>query len=247
MKVTTILSVAFAALMIAGCSDKKPAEQKDGIGLQTKIDGDSTLYGLACDGCTDSVLVFLPGKGGDPVTYNIIGAMEHHKVLGRPSVGDWVCIIVNGNDTTKADLVINLDKLKGNWARLEMPTLLKRVNNDDLLSDAEEHERDSVLKSQLVPQEIGFSLKRHYVAMPIGLWRPNVDPESPVVFPKPKPYTKWHIFNGHLVLTEGSFALADSLKKKEEKHDTVDIILLQTDSLRIRYNDGTERGYYRKK
>ncbi len=247
MKLTTTISIVLAALTMAACGNNKKAEEpKNSIGLQTKIDGDSTLYGLACDGCTDSVLVFLPGQGGDPVTYNIIEAMKKRRVVGRPSVGDWVCIIVNGKDTTKADLVINLDKLKGSWARLEMPTLKKKMNTNDLLSEAEEQQRDSTLKAQLVPQEIGFMLKRHYVAMPIGLWRPNVDPESPVVFPKPRPYTKWHIFNGHLVLTEGSFALADSLKKKEEKHDTVDIILLQTDSLRIRYNDGTERGYYRK-
>ena len=226
MKLTTTISIVLAALTMAACGNNKKAEEPEkSIGLQTKIDGDSTLYGLACDGCTDSVLVFLPGQGGDPVTYNIIEAMKKRRVVGRPSVGDWVCIIVNGKDTTKADLVINLDKLKGSWARLEMPTLKKKMNTSE---------------------EIGFTLKRHYLAMPIGLWRPNVDPESPVVFPKPKPYTKWHIFNGHLVLTEGSFALADSLKKKEEKHDTVDIILLQTDSLRIRYNDGTERGYYRK-
>ena len=47
-------------------------EKPDGnVGTSTKIEGDSTRYGLACEGCTDSVLVFLPGTGGDPVTYNI--------------------------------------------------------------------------------------------------------------------------------------------------------------------------------
>lgn len=244
MKTKTIIMIAAAALFAAACGNKQEVKPEKAIGLQTKIEGDSTLYGLACDGCTDSVLVFLPGQGGDPVTYNIIEAMKHQKVLGRPEVGDWVCLLVNAEDTTKADIVIDLDKLKGDWARLEMPTLKAKMNTGDLLSEAEKQERDSAFHAQMVPQEIGFSLRRHYEARPIGLWRPNVDESSPIVYPKPKSYTKWHIFNGHLVLTEGTFGVNNV--KDEEKYDTVDIVLLQTDSLRIRYNDGLERGYYRK-
>ncbi|MBQ7424140.1 MAG: hypothetical protein IJV19_05310 [Prevotella sp.] len=245
MKTKTLLMIVAAALMEAACGNKQKMEPKQTIGLQTKIEGDTTLYGLACDGCTDSVLIFLPGQGGDPVTYDILEAMKHHRILGRPKVGDWVCIIVNGEDSTKADMAINLDKLKGTWVRMEMPTLKKKMNTNDLLSEEEKEERDSAFMAQMVPQEIGFSLRRHYEARPIGLWRPNVDEDSPIVYPKPKSYTKWHIFNGHLVLTIGSLMAKENEKVKEE-HDTVDITLLQTDSLRIRFKDGTENGYSRK-
>ena len=58
-----------------------------------KAKGDSTLYGLACDGCTDSVVVFLPYEGGDPVTYEIIDALRMGKVFGRPKIGDRLALI----------------------------------------------------------------------------------------------------------------------------------------------------------
>ena len=45
MKLTTTISIVLAALTMAACGNNKKAEEPEkSIGLQTKIDGDSTLY-----------------------------------------------------------------------------------------------------------------------------------------------------------------------------------------------------------
>ena len=247
---TLLIIFAVGILVSTSCSNKTEEPQKT-VGTSTKIKGDSTLYGLACDGCTDSVLVFLSGQGGDPVNYNIIDASKNRKVIGRPQVGDWVCLIVNGTDKKKADLVINLDRLKGTWVNLEKPWLRKRLDAPSLGNmDAEtKHRIDSMIKIQLKPVEIGFALRRHYEARPVGLeYSRNKNQDNPVVYPTPKFYTEWHIFNGKLVLTEGALRMGNQRKVKTKyKSDTVEIVMMLRDSLRIRYKDGKEKGFYRKK
>lgn len=232
------------------CSNKTE-EPKKTVGTSTKIKGDSTIYGLACDGCTDSVLVFLSGQGGDPVNYDIIDASKNGKVIGHPQVGEWVCLIVNGKNKKKADLVINLDRLKGTWVNLEKPWLRKRIDAPSLGNmDAEtKHRIDSMVNMQLKPVEIGFSLRRHYAARPVGMeYSRNRNQDNPVVYPTPKFYNEWHIFNGKLVLTEGALAMGSRRTvKRKYTSDTVDIVLMLRDSLRIRYKDGKEKGFYRKK
>ncbi len=61
-----------AAVLTASCGSKQQQPNHDyaddAISLHKNLPGDSALYGLACDGCTDSVLVFLPYSGGDPDT-----------------------------------------------------------------------------------------------------------------------------------------------------------------------------------
>lgn len=241
-----ILRTLLAALLIASCGgrDAKQSDDNPNVGTSTKIAGDSTLYGLACEGCTDSVLVFLPGTGGDPVVYNIIDATERHHVIGRPATGDWVAVVLNAADKQKADLVVNLDELKGQWVQLVSPTLRHNVD-DELLSDDERAERDSILQERLKPIEMGFALKRHYVAQAIGTMRAmRQSDDDPVVFPMPKRYVEWHIFNGRLVLKQRP-TKEDSLRKRLNVCDTADLLLLTRDSLRLRFSDG-EQGYHRK-
>lgn len=251
MRQFTLLIIFAVGILVGTSCSNKTEEPKKTVGTSTKIKGDSTLYGLACDGCTDSVLVFLSGQGGDPVNYNIIDASKNRKVIGRPQVGDWVCLIVNGTDKKKADLVINLDRLKGTWVNLEKPWLRKRLDAPSLGNmDAEtKHRIDSMIKIQLKPVEIGFALRRHYEARPVGLeYSRNKNQDNPVVYPTPKFYTEWHIFNGKLVLTEGALRMGNQRKVKTKyKSDTVEIVMMLRDSLRIRYKDGKEKGFYRKK
>lgn len=251
MRQFTLLIIFAVGILVSMSCSNKTEEPKKTVGTSTKIKGDSTLYGLACDGCTDSVLVFLSGQGGDPVNYNIIDASKNRKVIGRPHVGDWVCLIVNGTDKKKADLVINLDRLKGTWVNLEKPWLRKRLDAPSLGNmDAEtKHRIDSMIKIQLKPVEIGFALRRHYEARPVGLeYSRNKNQDNPVVYPTPKFYTEWHIFNGKLVLTEGALRMGNQRKVKTKyKSDTVEIVMMLRDSLRIRYKDGKEKGFYRKK
>lgn len=248
MRNNTILIIAAILALVSGCGSKEEQKPEKTVGLSTSIKGDSTLYGLACDGCTDSVLIFLPGKGGDPVTYDIIEARKRQRIIGHPSVGDWVCLIVNGKDKKKADLVIDLDQLKGEWVNLEKPVRRKKADFGIKMDEETQAEIDSMLEEQMKPVEIGFALKRSYTAQPIGYqYSRNQSEDSPVIYPTPKRYSEWHIYNGKLVLTERSRSL-DSLQAAKEKpnSDTVDILFMVKDTLRIRYKDGTEKGYYRK-
>lgn len=249
MRAFAITVIAAAALAVMSCGRKNGTPAEKPIGTSTAIEGDSTLYGLACDGCTDSVLVFLPGQGGDPVVYNIIDAMRRRRVAGHPRVGDWVCLTLDSADRSKADIVIDLDELKGTWVQKVMP----KIRNTETFIDSDKEVQameDSILKARMVPVEIGFSLKRHYTAAPTGIRHPaNLESEeSPVVYPTPKFYTEWHIFNGRLVLTEGALTMQNSKTrtKKKYENDTVDIVMLTKDSLRLKFKDGNVRGYYRK-
>jgi len=244
------LAAAAIAVMLQCCGNKAAEEPAKSVGLSTAIEGDSTLYGLACDGCSDSVLVFLPGQGGDPVTYSIIQARKRQRVIGRPRVGDWVCLIVNAEDKHKADLVIDLDELKGNWVSLEKPERrqLPHVGPRPKMEPEERAMMDSMMKAELQPIEIGFALKRHYTAAPIGMRAATSgDDEDRVVYPTPKRYTGWHIYNGRLVLIEQQRGGGDAQQPDTvSRNDTVDIVLMMKDSLRLRFADGTVRGYYRK-
>lgn len=243
----SVLWLAMAtACLLAGCGGKpSPSEQPDGnVGTSTKIEGDSTRYGLACEGCTDSVLVFLPGTGGDPVTYDIVDAFMHSRVIGRPKTGDWVAVVLNGEDSLKADMVINLDELKGQWVQWVAPTLRKKPMAEGLTEEVQE-EIDSLLRERLKPVEIGFALKRHYAAQPIGLLHSlSSSDDDPVEFPIPKRYSEWHVFNGRLILKIRP-TKEDSLKNRLEIGDTAEFLLLSRDSLRLRFKDG-EKGYSRK-
>jgi len=239
-----ILIAAAAALMTCACSSPPKQSDDTNIGTSTKIEGDSTLYGLACEGCTDSVLVFLPGSGGDPVTYDIIDATLHGRVIGKPKTGDWVAVVLDSSNPKKGDMVINLDELKGQWVELVHPTLRDRSSNIDV-SDSEQAELDSLLRERMKPIEMGFALKRHYVAQPIGTFRAmSRGDDDPVVFPVPKRYIGWHIYNGQLVLQIRP-TRDDSLHQRLNICDTAQLLLLTRDSLRLRFSDGP-RGYYRK-
>lgn len=232
--------------MSCGGKEHKKVTDSDSITVETRHKGDSMLYGLACDGCTDSVTVMLPDSGGDPVTFNIIRAMKQHKVMGRPTTGDRIAIMVNPNDRSRADMVIVIDELKGKWVNMVMPTVREKMHvhaNETAEMIAEE---DSVLQSLMVPKEMGFVLKNQYVAEPVGRQRSagTLDDESPVVYPRVKRYAGWRLYNGKLLLQEGR----SKASKRPLTTDTAEIVFLLKDSLRLRFkNDGkmVEKGFYR--
>ena len=246
MKNTLFISV-FAAVMtsaLSACGGKGSNTKEENVpadsmaySIVKKAKGDSTLYGLACDGCTDSVVVFLPYEGGDPVTYEIIDARRLGKVFGRPKIGDRLALIVNPEDKEEALLVINIDELKGAWCNTFMPKFR------DLDKMPQRLQRrimtnmpDSVRQKLLVPKEFGFEIKGSNTVSPIGLRQmaQTTDEMSPVEYPKQKRYSEWHIYNGHLLL-----------ETKKHGIDTADIVLLRPDTLVLRFKD-KEQGYYRK-
>lgn len=249
MKRNIVYILLIASMVIVSCGSKTGNDNNnnDSLSVKEKAKGDSTLYGLACEGCTDSVLVFLSFYGGDPVTFDIIEASKKKRIIGKPETGDWVGVVLNTDDRRKADMVIDLDQLKGTWVYMAMPRLRERKNNSTNVY-VDKHEEDSILKTLLVPREQGFSLKRNSVAEPVGLgFRNAAGKQSPVIYPEVKIYTDWSIFNGKLVLSGNDVKSVGTNDKTREKavSDTAEFVFMMKDSLQLRFKDGV-KGYYRK-
>ena len=118
---------------------------------------DSTVYGLACEGCTDSLLILLPLDGSDPDTFNIFNAQIQHKIFGRPTIGDQMAVIRNAQDSTTADLVINIDRLQGEWRYLVTPRLRRRLADSSALQQPV-NLPDSFVRRWLQPKEYGYDI-----------------------------------------------------------------------------------------
>lgn len=257
MKTSTIYILFLAIFMMIACGkqEKKADETpKEFNGLEVK---DGMVYGLACEDCNDTFLVMIPSADlkGKPVKFNILRAFKKLRVVGRPEVGDWCAVMLNPKDSTVADMVINLDMLKGKWAHLVMPTekenARQMINLEDVNADP-----DSVLQQFMVPVERGFQLKRHSKAASIGvsLLGKTVEEENNYVeYPSASNYASWRVAYGQLILSEADSILDpnDPLLKKKIlnkncEHDTVDLVMLQKDSLQIGYH-GKISSYYRVK
>ncbi len=249
--------ILVATLLIAACGGKKDDGQPT-EGHATKdlmLKEDKTIYGLACEGCNDSVVWLLPSKG-DPVKYDIIDAARNHKVIGKLRVGDWIGIVRNPEDSTVADFVIDLDQLKGSWCYIVMPKLRDWEKLSKRQQARIERDMPDSLKEQyLIPREYGFTLKRQFQASSIGYvpTATSLEDESPVVYPKMAYYFEWHILNGQLILSRYASdpPLEARLNKKDQNikmpdviTDTINVDFLSDDSL-VLSSDGITRSYYR--
>jgi len=248
---TYFLPIILALIALGACTSRhKNANLKPQTSNVNRLPGDRSVYGLACDGCTDSVLVLLPEDGSDPVKYDIIDAMHAHQVMGRPKVGDWVAVVPNAKDSLTADFVVDIDELKGVWCYLVEPTLRDRGQmNERARRRIEADMPDSLREALFVPREYGFALKRNWEARSIG-YVPQVDPledESPVEYPPLGYFTEWHLWNGKLVITSGQPQTSqDGVSVvADQRQDTCDIVLLMKDSL-VLSSEGQTRGYYRR-
>jgi hypothetical protein len=182
-------------LTIACGSNQQPTVTDvadDAISLKKNLPGDSALYGLACYGCTDSVLVFLPYSGGDPDTFDIINAFLQHRIYGRPRIGDELAVTVNPEDRDEALSVVNMEMLKGEWCYQVLPQLRtlesmhKRMQRRMI-----ERMPDSLRQLMMTPREYSLRLKRDYTASARGGMRrrTTTDDMSPVEYPSIKRYT----------------------------------------------------------
>ena len=246
MKRNVYLVILALIAVIVGCgtSGNQPTENTV-IDEQQNLPGDSTRYGLACDGCTDTIVVFLPYSGGDPDTFNILEASRNHQVFGRPQIGDRLALVCNQQDSCVADIVIDLDQLAGQWCYQVKPRLRQRADIDKATM-----ERmlaaipDSVMKRLLQPHEQGFTLNGDGTARPVGMTRraTSSDEQSPVEYPHQKHYREWRILNGQLLLSE---TRRDTLGNSQVVScDTARLVLLRRDSLVLCIGD-TVQGYYR--
>lgn len=252
MKIKRILPLLIvAALIIIGCGGEKKSQVKteNDVVKDVRLPGDSTFYGLACEGCTDSVLVVLPSDDSDPVTFNIIEAMRYHKVFGRPKIGDMVAVVINTENKHKADMVIDLDELNGTWVYLSMPKMKKHgPMGKPMAAPKPDPERDSMMKAMMVPIEQGFKIKKNNQMEPVGMQfnTTTLTGDSPLEYPQVKYYKDWNILNGKLVLTEGTIEMGNKKRRKARpSRDTVDIVLMMKDSLQLKFKDGI-KSYYRK-
>ena len=247
----TFFFLLLTAILLYACGNKHNQAMQEtraeAISLHENLPGDSAIYGLACDGCTDSVLVFLPYSGGDPDTFDIINARQENRIYGRPHIGDELAVILNPEDRDEALVVIDVEELKGTWCYMVEPTLRtpdkmhKRMQRRMM-----ERIPDSVKQQMMTPREYSLRPKRdNTVQARGGMYRQTTtDDMSPVEYPSVKRYTDWHLYNGHLVLKADTMGIF-SKEGDVPTVDTVEIVLLVKDSLVLRFPDH-QQSYYRK-
>lgn len=254
MRFKSILLIIAVVTLLASCGQRKDAGEDSRMGHtndELRLKGDRTIYGLASEGCTDSVVVLLPNDGSDPVRYNIIDATRNHKIMGKLKVGDWIGIVTNPNDPKVADLVIDLDQLKGIWCYIVMPQIRDYATMSPRLQKRMmQNMPDSLKRLYMIPREYGFWMKRHWTAQSVGYVpaASSLEDESPVVYPRLSFFTEWHIWNGKLVMTSGQVKMkkdSDNYEVTDLRYDTCDIDYLQNDSL-VLSSEGITRSYYRK-
>ena len=238
----SLFALLLSALLVS-CYDNRPATVVQPANIHA--DGDSTFYGLVCEGTNDTILVFLnnPYDGADPDTLNILQAMKEQRVLGSLRIGDKVAVLRDTADTTSARLLIVVEDLMGQWCYKVKPTLRKTADKDgQSTAHVISQLSDSIRQLLDEEREYGFVLKIDSMVRNIGARGTSADDESPVVYSKPKRYVQWFLRNGKLLLT---VLHPDSLISAEQEADTADIIKLTPDSLVLRFSEG-EQGYYRK-
>jgi len=246
------LLLVSAIMLATACGQEKSGEQTEQTSAKAKrLQGDSCVYGLACDGCTDSVLVLLPEDNSDPVRYEIIDARRTGKMFGHPKIGDRMALLLSPDDSLVAELVVDMEQLKGTWCYTVMPQMRAFENMSKRLQRRMERDMpDSVRQRLFVPREYGFTLSSSYTARPVGMMRSggDADDDSPVVYPEAKAYSELHIWNGELVLTRHARGAAGQKKKAPAAiNDTAKIDFLGPDTLSLTFHDGTQQGYYKRK
>lgn len=225
----TLLPLAIAALMVCACADTKKVPETAVPFHYDTLPGDSTLYGLAGDGTTDSILIMLPYSCEGLDTFDIIEAREQHRIMGRPHIGDELAVILRNDSTRQADMVVNVSTLQQKWCYMAQPVLRHQPPRPL---------PDSVMRKLMTPREYALRLMRGGTAFTMGSRHSSSDAMSPVEYPKQKRYTGWRLFNGRLLL------FADSTS--QQAPDTADIVLMRRDSLVLRFSDH-EQAFYRQK
>ena len=243
-------------LTLFSCGRQKVSEEQImQIDVSKQIVNDSMIYGLACEGTNDSVVVIYPLSGEDPVTYSCIDAYKAKHIIGKPEIGDWIGIMIDKNDSTAASMIINLDLLKGTWTYPVMPTFKDFKNLSEKMRKRMEAKAikelpDSEKALYLIPREYGFSLKRNHIAQSVGMvYSGNgMNDDSPVEYPEVKLYEQWFSWNGRLILVSAKMLSPDAMGKKHKQEivfDTLDFVSLSGDSLILTYKNN-RIGFHRK-
>lgn len=239
-------AISFIILLFAFAACHQTASHDNAVTPAINASNDSTIYGLACEGSNDTVIIFLrePYTGGNPDTLGILKAMQHQQVFGTIHTGDRLAILQSQEDSTQAKLVIVMERLLGTWCYLQKPSLRQRADMEGLteqevlatLPDSVRNMLDNAL-------EYGFTLKIDSMALPLWNSKMNQDAESPIEYPKLKLYRQWCINNGKLLLTESFTDSAGVMQFMGQ--DTAQLVTLSDDSLVLRFTE-EQQSYYRK-
>lgn len=234
------MAAVMTALMTscAGKADKNASADESGIvEYHENAPGDSTLYGLACDGCNDSIVMILPYAGGNPDTFNIVRAMKRNKIYGEPRIGCRMALTVNPLRHDEAQQVIVLDDIEQQWSFKLMPEIIGE-------------QPDSVVERLMVPREYSYHFKSNNQMRTMGntYHTGTSDEQEPAIYPEIKQYNKWSIYNGKLILAYDvqNIITADNdtlLPSVSEVSDTAEIVYMATDSLVLRIKDRLKEFY----
>ena len=240
MKRTAFVSlfVAITLASVTGCSESgRPSENEHNQEF-VRVDGDSTVYGITAEGTNDSILVFLPlpYNGSDPDTVSILEARRNRRFYGWPDTGDDVAILRSSEDSTKAKCVIMIQDLLGRWNYEVYPTLRHTPVSENKIP---QHLKDMLA----LTREYTLMLKDDFTAYNLAERGHADDDQSPIIYPKARRFTQWHLYNGRLVFTETKRDSHDN--RMPVCTDTVDIVKLRRDTLVLQFADG-EHTYYRK-
>lgn len=249
-KLVFIFCLFFSSLVTLVSCNTKEMKDAEKPAYTVRLQGDNAVYGLACDGCNDTIVVVLPEDNSDPVTYNIMEAKRRKRVLGKVQIGDRLCIVLNKKNKKKADVVVDIDKLAGIWCYIVMPKMRDaRQMSAKAQARMMNNMSDSLKETYLIPREYGFYLKRDWIASSVGYVDDNnaLAQESPVEYPPLGYFTAWHLWNGMLVITSGTPSSKNNgqIDVKSLQNDTCSIDYLYGDSL-VLSSDGVSRSYYRK-
>ncbi len=237
-----LLTVASLLTMCGSATVKTPDDAP--YYFVQPLPGDSTVYGLACDGCNDTLLILICNIDEQPDTFSVLEATRAHRVLGRPQTGDLLAVVTDSLQNSTARMVVNMNQLKGRWCYEVTPQLRKRA---DFTEESRLHFLknipDSLRKELFKPREYGFELNGDFTAMPVGRYRDEGN-ESPMEYPTQKRYHEWHLLNGRLLLSvsrpdeNGNQMITDT--------DTATFVTLRRDSLVLLFSDNKQQTYYRK-
>lgn len=245
--------IAGVLAAVGGCGQRnadKAKEQSMPHDSGIVLKDDATLYGLACDGTSDSVLVVWP-FAGDPLQISCIDAQHDGKIIGKPEIGDLIGVTRDPEDSTEAVSVVNIDELKGTWTYPVTPVMKDLKNMSKRMQRRMLARMDDSTKATLLaPREYGFTIKRSNKAQAVGrvMRRNTLEDDSPVEYPKVKDYRWWYTWNGKLLLV--STEMPDGRPGEESKPptrtvDTLDFVCMRADSLVLRGSDGQLQRYHR--
>lgn len=242
-----VFFICLSALLLAACAGQSRRQPQSASRMVAA--GDSTIYGLACEGTGDTLLVFLrqPYTGADPDTCNILEAVRHNQLFGSVRAGDQVAILPNAADSSVADIVIVTEHLLGTWCHRVLPTLRRRPGQEGMSrQQLEATLTDSLRELLQIEREYGFTLKKDSVAFPVWVQKHTSsldDDDNLIEYPPTKIYRQWYLRNGRLLLSQ---MRTDSVgNPMSVLVDTTQLVRLTADTLVLRYADG-DRVFYRR-